>query len=49
MYGYGNCEKKFMGEALCYVNLPSSCSDLEDSTTDPGEKISVEACLQTGK
>ena len=46
--GYGNCAKvnrfKFGGKPACYVNLPSTCSDIKDSSTDPGKKWSAEAC-----
>ena len=45
--GWGNCIKKENGKALCYVENPSSstCSDLKDSSSDPGRKWSFEACL----
>ena len=35
----GNCKKGY-----CYVNQPSTCSDLERSHNFPGEKWSYEAC-----
>ena len=43
---WGNCHKKIDGKPLCYVELPSSCSDLQDSTSNAGEKWSFEACSQ---
>ena len=46
--GYGNCQKKWIGEPICYVELPSSCSDLQPSSYVPGDKWSFEACSQTG-
>ena len=47
--GVGNCTGKgpeqFNGlRTVCYVNLPSSCTDLVESMTNPGEKLSAEAC-----
>ena len=44
--GYGNCRKKIDGKPLCYVDLPSSCSDLKESKSTAGEKWSLEACSQ---
>ena len=44
--GYGNCRKKIDGKRLCYVKLPSSCSDLKESASNTGEKWSLEACSQ---
>ena len=44
--GYGNCRKKIDGKPLCYVELPSSCSDLKESASTAGEKWSLEACSQ---
>ena len=49
----GNCKgkkpsqfgKKFVA---CYVTQPSSCTDLKDSGTNPGEQLSVNACLLKG-
>ena len=43
---WGNCHKKIDGKPLCDVELPSSCSDLQDSTSNAGEKWSFEACSQ---
>ena len=44
----GNCEgerpTQFNTTTACYVNLPSTCSDLKESITNPGEMLSVEAC-----
>ena len=52
MSGYGNCQKKSSSRGnvvICYVNQPSSCGDLVDSSTDPEEKTSAEACSQGNK
>lgn len=50
--GVGNCQgtkSPELGDRLaCYVNQPSSCRDLLDSGTNPGEKYSAEACVQKG-
>ena len=35
----------FEGLFTCYVNQPSSCMDLVNSDTKPGELESAEACL----
>lgn len=46
-YGVGNCkmgEKRFNNENVCYVSLPSSCSDLKNSNTDAGKFLSAVAC-----
>ena len=45
----GNCKgskpKQFNGTTVaCYVNLPSTCGDLKDSVTNPGEQLSAEPC-----
>ena len=48
--GYGNCkkaDKNYGNKKTCYVTLPSSCEDLIASTTNPGEKVSAQACLGT--
>ena len=48
--GYGQCKKKDFHQEhvkllhVCYVNQPSNCSDLYSSVTDPGKKLSAEAC-----
>ena len=47
--GNGNCQTNSTsathhGERFCYVELPSKCMDLIDSSEKPGEKFSVEAC-----
>ena len=52
--GFGNCFKrsghsKHDGNVVCYVEQPSTCSDLIDSRSNPGEKISAEACKLKGK
>ena len=49
--GIGNCEgtkSVAFGKVACYVNQPSSCSDLKNSGTNPGEKYSAVACDQKG-
>ena len=43
---WGNCRKKIEGKPLCYVELPSSCGDLQESVSKAGEKWSFEACSQ---
>ena len=41
--GYGNCEKEFEDKGfLCYVNQPSTCTDVE--TTNEERQYSYEAC-----
>merc|ERR1711978_453651 len=45
--GLGNCQKEyeFLGNQLiCYVQLPSTCTDLQQSATNAGEFYSAEAC-----
>ena len=44
--GYGNCKKTSpsIGKVTCYVKQPSSCGDLTNSKTDPGEQYSAKAC-----
>ena len=47
--GFGKCQKKssndhFKGAHVCYVNQPSNCTDLYTSSTNPGEKVSAQAC-----
>ena len=51
--GFGRCQRKlsndhFNGQRVCYVNQPSNCKDLYTSETNPGSKVSAEAC-ETGK
>lgn len=51
--GRGNCKgtkiaKQGKIRAICYVNQPSYCGDLEDSIKIPGEQHSSEACLSEG-
>ena len=41
--GFGNCEKNFKGKPICYVNEPSSCSDLKESSST-GKRYSWDAC-----
>ena len=44
-FGYSNCIKEEPGgKSLCYVTLPSSCSDLKRSRIFPGEMLSHEPC-----
>ena len=50
----GNCKGRKpiqfkQADFACYVVQPSNCSDLKNSTTNPGEKLSVEACHISGK
>ena len=47
--GYGQCRKrgyKHDYTHVCYVNQPSNCSDMYASITDPGKKVSAEACAK---
>ena len=49
----GNCKGKKPSQfrrkfVACYVTQPSGCTDLKDSATNPGEKLSVNACLLRG-
>lgn len=51
--GRGNCKgtkiaKQGKIRAICYVNQPSYCGDLEESIKIPGEQHSAEACLSEG-
>ena len=46
--GWGNCQKSNDGHVMCYVKQPSSCSDVRDSGSNPGEQYSYDACLQGG-
>ena len=52
-WGYGNCQGTLDSSrgnvAVCYVNQPSSCGDLVDSSTNTGEKSSAEPCSQGNK
>jgi len=47
--GYGQCKKshpkQFYNEVSCYVNLPTTCTDIIQSRTDRGKWLSHEACL----
>ena len=49
-YGVGQCRGawargNWTGEQYaCYVHQPSTCTDLTDSETIPGQKVSAEAC-----
>ena len=47
--GQGNCLKnspssQHNGDKICYVEMPSGCSDLVASNTNRGEFYSEEAC-----
>ena len=49
----GNCKGKKPSQfrrkfVACYVTQPSGCTDLKDSATNPGEKLSAEACFKKG-
>ena len=49
--GLGNCMKSnasLDGSGICYVHMPSTCSDLNESASHPGERFSAEACLEPG-
>jgi len=47
--GFGQCKKshpkQFYNEVSCYVNLPTTCTDIIQSRTDRGKWLSHEACL----
>ena len=50
----GNCKGKKPSQfrrkfVACYVTQPSGCTDLKDSGTNPGEKLSANACLLRGR
>ena len=45
--GYGNCNKMYKRKPICYVNQPTSCTDLIKSKTNKGERVSWEACKGT--
>ena len=45
-HGVGNCKKEPLGKETCYVERPSNCVDLKNSTTNPGEQYSSVACKQ---
>ena len=50
-YKKGNCttkSKKFRGKTWCYVNQPSNCVDLENSTFLKEQKYSASACPTQG-
>ena len=50
-FGSGNCLQtsiRLNNKPYCYVDLPSSCPDLLDSSDIPGEKYSADACSNTG-
>ena len=44
--GFGNCNKSYEKNSRfsCYVNEPSTCEDVRNSSTDPGLRFSFEAC-----
>ena len=45
--GHGRCitaDPNQEGKYSCYVNQPSNCSDLYNSTTNPEMQLSGEAC-----
>ena len=35
---------EYLEERMCYVQMPSDCSDLRNSTAYPGLQLSEEAC-----
>ena len=43
--GYGNCEKDLRRKGvICYVNEPSTCNDLRESSRYDHRRYSWEAC-----
>ena len=48
----GNCKTKSWafkyGQKWCYVDLPSNCTDLKNSTSEPNKKYSAQACSGKG-
>ena len=46
--GFGNCEKAHASfpskGTICYVNLPTTCSDARDSSYEQGKKYAWEPC-----
>ena len=45
--GFGACQKRdenFNGGFSCFVDQPSTCKDLKNSTTDPVKQLSASAC-----
>jgi len=47
-HGFGQCKKKSSrldNKVACYVNLPTTCTDKIQSTTDADKWLSHEACL----
>ena len=48
----GNCKGPiswYLGNVICYVEQPTSCSDARDSVAIAGEKYSALACAAGGK
>ena len=48
----GNCKGPiswYLGNVICYVEQPTSCSDARDSVVHAGEKYSAQACTVEGK
>merc|ERR1719203_1462767 len=46
-YGFGRCRKSdsdFGGRKSCYVNLPTTCTDLVKSSSNRGKFLSANAC-----
>jgi len=49
--GFGDCKKEdsaFGGAVSCYVNLPTNCTDLKQSGTNPEKYLSAQACQFIG-
>ena len=48
----GNCSTKSWafkyGQKWCYVDLPSNCKDLRNSSSNPNIKYSAQACSKKG-
>ena len=51
---HGNCQgnkskhRSRQNTVVCYVDQPSGCRDLVHSKTNPGMKMSAEACDEKG-
>ena len=48
----GNCSTKSWafkyGQKWCYVDLPSNCKDIRNSSSNPNNKYSAQACSKKG-
>ena len=43
-YGWGNCQKSYGKGPICYVNEPSTCTDIVDARSYGPTGYSWEAC-----